>query len=226
MSVNYSLLFVNNSTNLGNACVYQTDPDIGVPNVMSLAWFSKTTAPTTKSRFTWTVDYDFVWSEVGVLEAGVLFEASQSWRADLSTTNRVGFTHEGGAYTFTNQSKGPKSGTLYIAQSASIPLKQAAVGIGMSGKGTFVVQSQPNLNLTFTPHPKYWITFGNYDQGEVLDIGAITNPAEIEFPPGVYSMTAILNKDNSWTVKPTSEVNKAFLRSRQENRMAQWGLQK
>jgi hypothetical protein len=79
---------------------------------------------------------------------------------------------------------------------------------GGAGSGTFAVQAQPNSLLTFTPHPAYWVTAGTFEHGEVLDIGSILgDSAEIQFPPGVYNMTAILNLDNTWTVQPTSQVD-------------------
>ncbi len=225
-SVTYSLVFQNNSVNAGSAAVYQTDPNIGVPNVMSLAWFSKYAMPTTNVVFQWSIDYSFVWSQTGTLKPGVVFLASQNWAADLSSSNAVTLTYQnspqGGAYTFQNQGAGPQQGTLYITEDGTVPLNQASVGIGMSGAGSFVVQAQPNLNLTFTPHPLYWITFGNYFQGQVLDIGSITNPGSIQFPPGVYSMTAILNQNNSWTIQPTQSVNMAFLEAKKREPKTLW----
>ncbi len=203
MSQQYSIQFKNNSSNPGYACIYQTDPDIGVPNVLSLAWFSKYAFPSTNIIFKWEIDYNFVWSQTGTLEPGVTFIASQAWDADLSSNNQVTFTHENDTYTFKNKTADPRSGSLYIKEDGTLPLKEAAVGIGMSGNGTFVVQAQPNMNLTFTPHPKYWIAFGNYTEGQVLDITEMTNVKEIDFPPNTYSMTAILNADNSWTVQTT-----------------------
>ncbi|MGK4002082.1 hypothetical protein WMF31_05625 [Sorangium sp. So ce1036] len=224
MSVQYSLLFKNNSVNTGSACVYQTDPDITDPNVMSLAWFAQGAAPTTEIVFTWTVDYSFTWAQTGVLKPGVRFTASQTWPADLSKTNQVTFTNQGGIYTFTNQTTGARAGSLYITEDGSIPINSASVGIGMSGKGTFAVQAQPNQNLIFTPHPKYWITFGSFQPGQVLDVTRISNPVEVDFPPNVYSMTAILNRDNSWTVDQTSRVNAAFLDAQEEHgELAAWG---
>lgn len=209
----YTLKAINNSSNSGNFCVFQEDPDLGVSNVMSLAWFSKYAYPSTTVNFTWTVDYNFVWSETGVLIPGVVFDASQSFDADLQNANQITLSYAGG-YNFINQTKGPKPGILYIKEDASIPLKQASVGIGMSGFGTFVVQAQPNLNLNFTPHPRYFIVFGNYEPGEVLDISEMTNTAEIDFPPNVYSMSAILGSDNAWTVKSTKALNSLVAQAR------------
>jgi hypothetical protein len=222
--VKYSLTFVNNSSNTWDAAVYQKDPDLGVPNVQSLAWFAKTAAPTTKVVFTWTIDYSFVWSETGVLVPGVMFNATQDWPADLSTQNKVTFTKDP-AYTFTNQTQGPLPGILYISQDNNIPSKMASVGIGMSGAGVFAVQAQPNIQVSFTPHPQYWITFGQFTQGEVLDIGQVVGQAaNVKFPFNVYAMTAILGPDNKWQVKPTSAVNAAFLEASKSNKEALWGL--
>ncbi|GED17936.1 hypothetical protein SAMN04487909_12746 [Aneurinibacillus migulanus] len=58
----------------------------------------------------------------------------------------------------------------------------------MSGNGTFAVQAQPSLGLTFTKH---YISFGTFTEGEVLDIVQMTKFAELKFDPGVYSITAI-----------------------------------
>ncbi len=222
-AVQYSLIFVNNSSQTGDACVYQHDPDTDDPSIMSLAWFSKAAAPTTRLRFDWNIDYSFVWSQTGQLRPGVQFTASQNWAADLSEENEVQFTNTGGAYTFQNQKKGPQNGSMYIRQDGTIAANQVAVGIGMSGSGTFVVQGQPNVSAIFTPHPKYWITFGSFLEGEVLDISTITNPAEIAFPPNVYSMTAILGQDNLWTIRQTSAVNAAFLAAQATDPHSDWG---
>lgn len=210
-ATDYRLKVINNSTNYSDFCVYQQDPDLGVPDVHTLAWFSKPLFPSTVANFTWEIDYSFVWSETGVLRPGVLFEASQVWYADPGDMkqNQVLFTHLQQAYTFEHGDAvgTPQRGTLYIKEMSTIPLKQASVGIGMAGSGTFAVQAEPNQTLTFTPHPRYWITAGTYEQGEVLDIGAISDSAEIDFPPNVYNMTAILNPDNTWTVEATRDID-------------------
>lgn len=213
--VTYSLVFQNQSTNQGSGCVYQEDPNIGLPNVLSLAWFSKVAAPNTTITFQWTIDYSFVWAETGLLIPGVMFMAGQNLSADLSTSNSITLSYLGGAYQFQNQGAGPNAGSLYIREDGTVPLKMASVGIGMSGSGTFAVQAQPNYNLIFTPHPKYYITFGNFVKGVVMDTTSVTNKAEIAFPPGVTSMTAILGADNSWKVSPTSAVNARYVSARQ-----------
>lgn len=211
---NYQLYFVNNSTMSGNACVYQQDPN-RMPNVMSLAWFTKAANPNTTLMFNWDIQYNFVWSQTGMLVPGVVFFASEKVNADLSQQNKIGFSYQNNAFTFQKPPvQGPQAGTIFIEQDGTIPANTASVGIGMSGAGTFAVQAQPNVLATFTPHPEYWITFGNYQQGEVMDIGTITQKAQISFPPNVYVMTATLNADNTWKVTqgmPTSEAATSYM---------------
>lgn len=215
---NYTLNFINNSNISGDLCVYQTDPSITDPSVMSLAWFTQRCHPTTHAKYTWGIDYSFVWSQTGKLQAGIVFDATQVWLADLKTTNKISLKKESGAYTFYNQTKGDREGTLFIDEDSSIPsVPEASVGIGMNGSGTFVVQARPNMHPNFTPHPLYWVTFGNFIKGQVLDISDITDKAEIKFPAGVYSMTAILNEDNTWSVMPTNQVNQEIVEKNAKN---------
>ena len=196
----YTLKFENHSKNVGDICVYQTDPKFDLDdNVMSLAWFTKRTHPETKVDFKWGIDYSFVWSETGELKPGVIFEASQVLEADLEKDNNAIFDYEQEAFIIKSDSNG-KAGSLQITEGRNIPFNRASVGIGMSGAGTFAKPAQPNMNLKFTPHPEYWITFGNFVKGEVLDIGEITNKQKIDFPANQYSLTVILQEDNTWKI--------------------------
>lgn len=225
MSNTYNLVFVNNSDQTGSACVYQQLPNLDNPNIMSLAWFAEVAAPTTTIVFSWQITYSFVWDEIGTtLAPGVMFTASQNWPADLTSSNQVGFTDASGAYTFENQTVGPVPGQLTIQQDNTIVPDQVAVGIGMSGSGTFVLPGEPNMNYTFVPTPTYWITFGTYTPGLVLDISTITNSSyQVTFPENIYSMTATLGGDNIITVGQTGAANAAFVAARKKNRRAVWG---
>lgn len=199
MSQQYSVKFINNSTNAGDVAIFQTQPNQKENNIFSLAWFSKFTNPNVHEKFKWNVDYSFVWSDTGVVKPGIIFEGGEEVKADLTTANTIQLDYNGGYY-FTPTSVSGQAGNLYIEQSSNLPLKQAAVGIGMSNAGTFVKQAQPNMMLEFTPHPSYWIVFGDYVQGQVLDTEQITSAVKLEFPPNVYEVTATLNNDNTWSI--------------------------
>ena len=206
--VHYRLTFVNHSSKSWTVCLYQTDAAGTIPNLQSLAWFAESAAPGTSVAFDWTIEYGFVWSQTGPLTPGVVFGTSQQHLpANLSTANRVTFSPApaaaGQEFTFTNQTAGPHEGSLYIHEDHGVAANRASVGIAMSGAGVFAVQAQPDVDLIFTPHPTYWITIGQFVPGQVLDIDAITNSMQIDFPPGVYAMTATLNRDESWTVSPS-----------------------
>ncbi|WP_330984953.1 MULTISPECIES: protein rhiA [Enterobacterales] len=201
MSQQYTLKVQNNTRNVGKICVYQTLPDLNDPTVMSLAWFAKVAHPTTHVQFNWNIDYSFIWDETGPLVPGVVFDASQVWPAGLTSNNSVTFSSQQQALTFTNQQTAARAGTLYVHNDGTVPFDKASVGIGMSGAGTFAKPAQPNMTFSFTPHPEYWVTFGDYQVGEVLDIESITNAQKIVFNPNVYNVDAVLNLDNTWTVK-------------------------
>ncbi len=215
----YSLNVINHSLMSGSACVYQESPNLAQQGFMKLAWFTKAMHPETQSAFQWNVDYSFVWAETGKLSSGVLFLASQVVSADLSTKNRISLDYSGGAYYFqTPAIQGPQQGNLYIDESPNIPsANTTSVGVGMSGYGTFAAQAGPNLSAVYTPHPTYYITFGTYEQGQVMDATISTPCAEIKFPPNVYSMTAILGADNKWTIQTTADANAKFIGAKKKN---------
>lgn len=199
--MNYTLKFENQSNNVGNVCMYQTDPKFDQDdNVMSLAWFTERTHPETNVKFEWGIDYSFVWSEIREIVPGVIFEASQVVAADLQSANLAVFDYDQGAFVIKNGSSNGQAGSLEITETANIPFNTASIGIGMSGEGTFAKAAQPNMSLKVTPHPEYWITFGNYEQGEVLDITEITNKQKIVFAPNQYSVTVVLQQDNTWKI--------------------------
>lgn len=213
----YSVVFRNQSSNANYGCLYQT-----LPSTSSVAWMSKYVFPTTTVTWSWTTEYDFVWSESGQLQAGTMMSASQVWPADLVASNVVTLTHQHDAYTFQNQRAGPPSGSLLIYQDNTIPLNRASVGIGMAGYATNVVQAQPNVSVPFAAGTeRLWITFGPYPRGQVID-PALTTSMELVFPANIYSLTATLSMSNQWTVESTSAVNARFAEAVQDDRHASW----
>jgi rhizosphere induced protein len=203
----HTFTFRNDSPFPMNVCLYQTDPNLSGPSVRSLAWFVKRSDPGTSIDFRWTTDRCFVWARTGNLDPGVVFTPVQVCDADLSTFNDVTFTfdagYQGGNFALVNQMAGPQPGNLYLRTTSTIPFRQAAVGVGMSGRGTLVQQASPNRQTTFTSPPRYWMAFGDFTEGAVLDVESIRNPWEIM--RGVTSMTATLNADNGLRVGPTED---------------------
>ncbi|TWJ02381.1 hypothetical protein JN11_01353 [Mucilaginibacter frigoritolerans] len=201
----YTIHFFNNSTVAGSFSVFQKMPDQAGPNVFSLAWLAKFTNPNTRLSFSWTLDHCFTWAETGQLVPGITFEASEVLPATLNENNTVTLTKSDGAHQFINQTSEGQPGSLTITADNTIPPNQTSVGVGMSGSGTFAVQAAPNMNFVFTPHPQYWVAFGNFHQGQALQTSEITNTAQVVFPPNIYAMNVTLNRDNTWTITQVND---------------------
>lgn len=198
-SIQYSVTFINKSYNQGSVCIYQTNHSLE-HDVMSLAWITKRVHPSTSVIFKWGLDYSFFWCETGELQSGIIFRASQVWLADGEYNNSVTYKYIDDAYTFDNLTHRDKNGIFYIKQDCTIPHKTSSVGISVAGSGAFVTQAQPNLTLTFKLNPEYWITFGNFHEGEVLNLEEIYNKQNLKFSSSIRNICATLNEDNLWTI--------------------------
>jgi hypothetical protein len=198
----YSLTCINNSTQLGSFAVFQKPPASQVPsNVFSLAWFARPAHPGTRVTFQWTVDYSFVWSETGILIPGITFDASEVVPADPYGQNFVQLTQDKwGASFFDGLGRNGTIGALTIQQLADVVPNRTSVGVGMSGSGTFAVQAAPNMTAVFTPHPNYWVLFGNYQAGQVMDIEDVSGEVEVTYGGSLTSRSAVLSLDNIITV--------------------------
>lgn len=194
----YSLTCVNNSNLIGSFAVFQKAPPVTMPgNIFSLAWFARPAHPGSSVTFTWSVDYCFVWSETGVLQPGINFSASQIVSADPERDNLVQLTvDQYGASYFNDPNVAGASGSLTIQQLSGVVPNRTSVGVGMSGAGTFVVQAAPNMTAVFTPHPNYWVLFGNYQTGDVMDIEDLTGAQEVTYGGSLTTRTATLGLNN------------------------------
>jgi hypothetical protein len=199
----YQLTVVNNSPTSTNIVLYQTSPDTSIPNLLSLAWFSKLANPSTTLTFQWDQSYQLMWAQTGTLVPGITFDAQQA--LDVGPTpgeNSATLTAPNGDFEFTAGGAQVPAGSVGLTMDGTIPLNTASYALGQTQQPVFAAQAQPNINAVFTPHPQYWLTFGQYQQGEVIDTQQITDNIQIQFPSGVTSMTATLNPDNTWTVQP------------------------
>lgn len=199
MGTKYQLSVKNDSFNSGSICVYQTIPDQD-RNLFSLAWFSKACHPGTTVTFGWTIDYSFCWSQSGILKPGVVFNATEKKAADPSdpSNNATGFSKQEGAYLFTPAKTHPSDGCLGIYLDNTIAHGEAAVGVGMGGQAAFAATASPNYSMTFSPHPQYWVVFGTFQEGEVMDLNRCTGTCNVKFPTNVYKKELTLRDDNTW----------------------------
>lgn len=205
MGTGYSVSFHNRSGDDGKFCIFQKPAEANRDNVMSLAWLVHQVNDKTDIDIDWTIDYSFVWSETGVLKPGVRFKASEVRGADPLDvmSNVVHFAKPNESYKFvdptTEEMCAP--GQLSIFTGLEIPKNHASIGIGMSGEGVFAINAQPNAVTSFIVHPEYWVIFGNYQKGEVIDIQLMTKAQKIEFKSNQYNIDITLDSTNSWKIK-------------------------
>ena len=214
----YQLTFVNESSNESTIIIFQKDPDPS-PGEYSLAWLTKSAVQRDfKGVFDWKQGYEFVSGWMEGLQPGKVFTAGDSVKADLENTNAITLARKTGdmEYAFSDQRRGPVAGSLLITNATDIPANTIAEGIAMSGKAAFIVEAQPNIEVLFKPKPEYWIAYGDFEQGEILDSALMAQadvledvlgtkqiyglPTEVRFPAGVFSATATLDSNNAWTI--------------------------
>lgn len=203
LGTQYALKLINQSAQPWTFFVYQKLPG-QVANVFSLAWFASPYQIRVgdQIRFSWEIDYNFVWSDTGVLIPGVTFDASGKKDCDPNGANATQFSLSPGP-GLSDPVQGPPAGSLVIQDANNVPSNRFSVGIGMSGTGTYVVQAGPNLTHTFTPTPSYWVAAGsNVQIGTVLNIQTVTQTAEARFGPNVFDLNCILQADNTWSIQP------------------------
>ena len=183
------------------AIIYQEDPSLG-KDVARLAWMTKTCHPGTNLTFSWDVEYNFVWSEVGSLTPGTKFSAGQTINADLDENNGVTLYYNVGAYEFSSTYHVDGS-QLFIQEDKSVPKPKGpgsgSVGIGMAGFGTFVVATGSGQSVAFTPKPQYWIAFGKFTDSTVMDIKQLTARAQVQFEGDLTNAKAIYD-GSDWTI--------------------------
>ncbi|MGX5845199.1 protein rhiA [Mesorhizobium sp. ArgA1] len=197
----YSLLLKNDSAQPWTFYVYQKMPQ-QVADVFSLAWFCSPYQIRVgdQIRFTWEIDYNFVWSDTGQLIPGVDFLASGAKNCSPAAKNTTEFSLSPGP-GLSDPAQAPPSGSLVINDAADVPNNRFSVGIGMSGTGTYCVQAGTNLKHTFTPTPSYWVAAGtNLKIGTVLNINTVTQTGEAKFPSAVYNLDCVLQGDNTWDI--------------------------
>ncbi|HEV7322678.1 MAG TPA: hypothetical protein VGO04_29100 [Ensifer sp.] len=57
------------------------------------------------------------------------------------------------------------------------------------------------MTAVFTPHPNYWVLFGNYQTGDVLEFDDVTGAVEVTYGGALTARTAVLGLDNLITVE-------------------------
>ena len=216
----YKLKVTNNSLSPMVFAIYQKAPQNTINQIYTLAWLCAYAAKGVTVNFTWQLEYNAIWSQPGKhLQNGVICDCSQTKlksavtssqiiNIDVNDSNTVSLSYlkTYNTYSFGNaESKTEGKNTIYTNCDASVPnsiaapaSSVAAIGIGMSGSGTFITGTQTNKEFEWLipSQPKYYLIAGNFNKGEILDINNIKNNALDISYNGVLSRSAILNSNN------------------------------
>jgi rhizosphere induced protein len=199
-------IYIHNSSDQNDlsAIVYQSDP--GMPsNAKALAWWTKPCHMNTNADLKWNITYNFVWGENGKLDPGAFYDAGEVVTANPTDKNTITLAYPGGGFEFQDWRKQGESGTLYIHEANDVPSGKGCVGIGMQGAGTFVfpTHSTGTGYINFNPHPNYWIAFGSFQAGRVVDKGSFYFPKQLTFEHGNnYAVCDYTGEgdDNGWKI--------------------------
>jgi hypothetical protein len=189
----YTLNFSNESQGNTTFVVFQKYPNADQMGLRSLAWHARELPPTAQSNLNWDIDYSFVWGETGTLHAGVQFNTSQSVPSDPNSANTVSFKADSGSFVLENSHQEMPGQQLIIQEDPSIPLNQLAVGIGMSGKATSIIQAEPNMMLEIDAEPEYWVGIGRFKEGQVIDASIMHPLTRINFSGGAQTLKVTLS---------------------------------
>ena len=189
--IQYTMIFINSSSNSWNFCCYQKDPGILDRGALAAAWFvAQVVHPTTNIKFQWTIDYGLSWSPSGVISPGIVYFPAQNWSV-TAAENTVTLTKLGGSYTFQNLRQQAPQTAFQIVQNGTIVI-QDGIGIGISmmitgawgggdGLNTIYAQpAQPNVTTQFTVTPSYWVVFAqNIYPRQILDVTTMTQTVQV-----------------------------------------------
>lgn len=182
---------------------------------LSAAWLTQPVADGNQYTFEWDITWGFAWSASGK-QAGYIWSGSGKLPANPNSTSGCAatLTYEGGDFHLLPSSGTPDGSTLTITDSVMVPgpkTKPSMVAVTLNGEPVSVTNAGPNLTQTFTTHPTYYIDAGRYTKGQMVDASSVTRFQELSFTNGETALTAILQKDNTWRVEPTGNVDLATL---------------
>ncbi len=205
----------NKSQQTGGFVIYQTSPDQETnPKLYSLAWMAQTMHPNQKKIFKWNDNYSFMWAETGMLKVGSnLADASAHEIKAIDpkdlTKNIVTLTKKNNLFAFKNSTTAGVKGKFTIVTDNKIPNNVASIGLAVQGKPVVAINALINTENKFTPTTTYWIIFGDFKEGEVLDLSTITKstiefskPTKIIFPINVTEINITFKADNTFEITP------------------------
>lgn len=223
---NYTLKVKNNSSNATSFCVFMALPEEQAQNssFYTLAWMVKYAEPNTMIRFSWSDIFNVIWSQPGRhLQSGVICDVREPNFLSLSRSIKINAAAsqclninppEKGCTTLQYNKKQPtycfskleksNNDQITINCDSEVPNSKttsphiaAGIGIGLSGSGLFLVNTQPNLAFMWPVPPfKFYLSFGSVKWGEIIDRESWLERAVLVSFNDTTECEAILNINN------------------------------
>lgn len=202
----------NHDTDGWEFCLYQQVPDGCSPGIQSLVWLRHVCHDGCNINFKWEESYAFQWSQTGSLLEGNPFIPSNSLPCDPNNegVNAVELLKVGDSYQFQPYEKSPSRGKLLIHSGKNID-PSVCVGIGMDGTSIFATPALCNMSHLFSLKPSYYVTFGKFREGCVIDGQIGVDPLQIDFSNS-QSMDVTLDENFEW--RQTTMEQAAALRAK------------
>jgi hypothetical protein len=215
MATQYSVTLRNQSTRGGTFCLYATaiDPQQAQDDLRSLAWVTHPANPNVRVDFKWLVNYSLSWSQTGSFAGQkVIYIASEDIPADPMSpqSSKAYLDNDNHGYMLLSgdpRARAAYPGALAITCGNNVAPNEAAIGIGINGDPILAVPATPNYIFTFFTNLKYWVAFGDFQQGEVIDVNSMTGIYELDFSGAVHHLDITLDSSNEWNVTTLAQLN-------------------
>ncbi|MES2554642.1 MAG: hypothetical protein V4604_00750 [Bacteroidota bacterium] len=201
MGARFQVNVTNNSAQNTTFILFQKDPNQDQYQGFSVAWKSQRVSPRSKATFDWARDFCFVAANTGPLKPGMEFNTESMMETDPNGSNNSAVLDSNGGGCQLNVGRGGQPGRLTLTTGNVSPQVQLSAGMGMERSATVIIEARSGMNYQFSPDTEYWIAFGNYQDGQVLQRN-VQNSARISFPNGITNMNVVLNQDNSYSINP------------------------
>lgn len=108
------------------------------------------------------------------------------------------------SYQFHYPDQDPSRNTLTISCDESVPSSidsseviSAGIGLAIAEKSCFVIHANPNIYTEWIFSPEYFLVWGSFQQGEIMDVNLIKEQAiKLNFHDQENSQSVILNSNN------------------------------
>lgn len=170
---------------------------------MILAWMAAPCPPGNTMVFQWVLKYSILFSNTSNLSPGAQFTSIGGVDVDPVQGDVYTLSADGATYSFKGHSTAIKGtpGTVGAQTDCSVKNNQVSLALGIIGIPVFACDTQTNSVVAFTPKPKYYLAFGQYQQGTVLNEASMSHSIELNFEAmKTYSFTADIDASHNWNL--------------------------